>query len=101
MDDKGKPYYSMSVQNAGAAALAQYQTLLGEQGFRPAGRYPSQSRLYKMVDGACYYLDTEHAFDGGEDYMQLWFGQGEPEGGFAYTAPEPKKEVKLKDLLGL
>lgn len=80
-------------------AIEQYKALLLENGFRQAGQYPSPSHLYKMLDGACYHVDTEHCFDGDSDCPTVYFNIGEPTGGFNYEKPEPKKPMSFKDLL--
>ncbi len=80
-------------------AVEQYRALLSEHGFRQAGQYPSKEHLYKMVDGVCHHVDTEHCFDGDPDCPCIYFAQQEPYGGFDYVKPEPKKKLGLGDIL--
>ena len=84
--------------SSGEPSLEKYWEILKADGFRPAGRYPDQQHLYKMIDGTCYMASSEHAFEGGMDNLMLEFAVGEPEGGFHYVKPEPKQQVTLKDL---
>lgn len=79
-------------------AFEQYRSLAKQSGFRPAGQYPSEEHLYKMVDSVCYHIDFEHSFEGGGDQVSLGFMTGEPSGGFNYVKPEPKKPVGFKDI---
>ncbi len=83
-----------SGDSAGARqAVAQYKTLLKGSGFRTAGQYPSDEHLYKMVDGVCCHVDTEHCFESDADSPSIYFAIGdEPTGGFDYVKPEPKKK---------
>ena len=78
-------------------AVAQYQQILIQNGFGPAGQYPSREHLYKMINGTCYHVDLEHCFDSGSNPV-IYFNIGEPTGGFHYVKPEPKKPAGLKDL---
>ncbi|MDO4566115.1 MAG: zinc ribbon domain-containing protein [Oscillospiraceae bacterium] len=82
-------------------AVKQYRISLQENGFRAAGEYPSVEHLYKMAEGICWHVDTEHCFDGDSDCPCIGFLTGEPRGGFDYVKPEPKKPASLKDLFGL
>lgn len=86
---------------AAKSAVKQYRILLQENGFRQAGQYPSEEHLYKMVDGVCYHVDTEHCFESEMDCPTIGFMVGEPHGGFDYVKPEPKKPVNIKDLFNL
>ncbi len=86
---------------AARAAVEQYRELLISGGFRQAGQYPSREHLYKMVDGVCRHVDTEHCFDGDGDCPSIYFSNDEPYGGFDYKKPEPKKNVGLRDLFNL
>lgn len=79
-------------------AVDQYRQLLQQNGFRPAGQYPSVEQLYKRVDGVVYNVDTEHCFEGDPDRACIGFCQREPYGGFDYVKPEPKKQPTLNDL---
>ena len=90
---------SFSKNNAAAQrAVLEYRELLLEQGFRPAGQYPSEGQLYKMVGALCCHADTENCFEGDADRPCIGFDYSEPSGGFHYTKPEPKKPANLKDL---
>lgn len=84
--------------SSGEIPLKQYWEVLKTDGFRPAGRYPDPSHLYKKVGGICYLVSSEHAFDAGTDNLNLEFAQREPDGGFDYVKPEPKSQPTLKDL---
>ncbi len=86
---------------AAKQAVEQYRQFLLQNGFQQAGQYPSIEHLYKMIDGVCYHVDTEHCFDGDSDCPTIGFDKSEPYGGFHYVKPEPKKPASLKDLLGL
>ncbi len=77
-------------------AVKKYRILLQENDFKAAGQYPSVDHLYKMVDGTCYHVDTEHCFDGDGNSPCIYFNVSEPQGGFYYVKPEPKKQVDLK-----
>lgn len=79
-------------------AFEQYRSLAKQNGFRPAGQYPSDEHLYKMVEGKCLHIDFEHCFESGSDQLSLGFMTGEPAGGFNYVKPEQKKPVGLKDI---
>ena len=97
--------FCFSAWFSGNSAAAQrsvrlYREALKEQGFRQAGRYPSEEHLYKMVDGVCCHADTEHCFEGDADAPSLYFARGdEPSGGFDYVKPEAPKK-KAGGLLG-
>lgn len=86
---------------AATQAVQQYRQLLLQNGFTQAGQYPSQEHLYKMINGACFHVDTEHCFEGDPDCPSIYFSQDEPTGGFYYVKPEPKKKTSFRDLLGL
>lgn len=99
-------YYSFSADFAGnhlaaSQAVESYKQILLQNGFRQAGQYPSMNHLYKMVDGVCFHVDTEHCFEGDPDCPAIGFDRSEPYGGFNYVKPEPKKATSLKDLFGL
>ncbi|MDO4488582.1 MAG: zinc ribbon domain-containing protein, partial [Eubacteriales bacterium] len=70
-----------------------YRELLKENGFREAGEYPSIEHLYKMVNGKCYHVDTEHCWNGDANCPTIYFNIDEPTGGFNYVKPEPKPEI--------
>jgi len=80
-------------------AVDNYRSLLLQNGFRPAGQYPSDYQLYNMIGGSCYHVDLEHCFDGDGDCPCIYFTIGEPTGGFNYVKPEPKKKIGFKDIL--
>ncbi len=99
-------YFSFSADFAGnhstaSQAVESYRQLLLRNGFRQAGQYPSVNHLYKMIDGVCYHVDTEHCFEGDSDCPNIGFDKSEPYGGFDYVKPEPKKATSLKELFGL
>ena len=100
-DDGGYYRFGAEFKNNSAAAqnaVVQYQQILMQNGFAPAGQYPSQEHLYKMINGTCYHVDLEHCFDGGSESPVIYFNIGEPTGGYHYVKPEPKKTAGLKDL---
>lgn len=77
---------------AAVNAVKQYTLALKEDGFVTAGQYPSEGQLYKMVDGVCYHVDLEHAFDGDSDTPCIYFNEAEPTGGFYYKKGDEKKK---------
>ncbi len=83
--------------NAAKQAVEAYRQLLLQNGFRMAGQYPSMEHLYKMENGNCYHVDTEHCFTGDNNRPNIGFNIGEPCGGFNYVKPEPKKK-SFRDL---
>lgn len=87
--------------SAAEIAVKNYRQQLLENGFIMAGQYPDIAHLYKMIDGACYHVDTEHCFERDADCPNVSFNISEPVGGFNYVKPEPKKPTSLKDLFGL
>ncbi|MBR3785880.1 MAG: zinc ribbon domain-containing protein [Firmicutes bacterium] len=98
-------YYSFTAffpQGMGAeAAVNQYRQILQQEGFQPAGQYPSMDHLYKMYNGRCLHVDLEHCFEGDYEWPTIGFDLSEPTGGFDYVKPEPKKPTGLKDLFNL
>lgn len=88
---------SMAAQNA----VAQYRQYLTQCGFRPAGMYPSMEHLYQRINGVVYHVDTEHCFEGSSDTADIGFMTGEPQGGFDYVKPEPRKAAGWQDLFKL
>lgn len=86
--------------NAGAArnAFEQYRSMAKQNGFRPAGQYPTDDHLYKMTGSVCYHIDFEHSFESGSCQVSLGFMTGEPTGGFNYVKPEPQKPIGLRDI---
>jgi len=82
-------------------AVNQYNQILLGSGFRQAGQYPTPSHLYKMENGICFHVDTEHCFDGDGDCPSIYFDRSEPTGGFNYKKPETKQKSSWKDLFGL
>lgn len=101
-NDGEKTFYRFSVNfgqgGNGESPLNQYRQLLQQNGFRQAGQYPSASQLYKKIDDTCYCFDSENCFDGGTDYLTLYFMVKEPAGGFDYVKPEPKQKTSFFDL---
>ena len=88
---------SFASDDLAQSAVKQYRILLQEHDFKTAGQYPNVAHLYKMIDGTCYHVDTEHCFDGDSNSPCIYFNVSEPHGGFYYVKPEPKKHVDLKD----
>ena len=103
--ESGDDYFYFSAmftdESLASNAVKQYRELLQQHDFRQAGEYPDPHHVYKMVNGVCYHVDTEHCFDGGNDMPTLNFNTGEPRGGFNYVKPEPKNKSTLKDLKDL
>ncbi len=83
---------------AAKQAVRDYLQLARQHGFHPAGMYPSNDNLYNRINGVCYYLDTEHAFDGDSDCPCIAFAVREPAGGYDYVKPEPKPKASIFDL---
>ncbi len=83
---------------AARQGVAAYRQLALQNGFREAGEYPNKENLYKKIDGVCYHIDTEHCFDGDSDCPTIGFAPEEPYGGFDYVKPEPKKQMRFKDI---
>jgi len=81
-------------------AVRRYRELVKGYGFKPAGQYPSDEHLYKMVQGTCYHIGTEHCFEGDQESPSIEFTIGEPQGGFDYVKPEDRKPKSFRDLLG-
>ncbi len=106
IDDYGSDGINFSARFEGNDAAAhraveEYRQILQQNGFRPAGQYPSVQQLFKRIDGVVYNVDTEHCFEGDSDCACIGFYKREPYGGFDYVKPEPKKKMGFKDLLGL
>ncbi len=98
--DDGVYYFTVDFHGDAVAArraVKDYLILAQQHGFHPAGMYPSQENLYNRIHGVCYYLDTEHAFDGDNACPVIAFAIREPEGGYDYIKPEPKKTTSLFD----
>lgn len=98
-------YYTFTAffpQGVGAeAAVDQYRQILQQDGFQPAGQYPSMEHLYKKYNGRCLHVDLEHCFESDYEWPTIGFDLSEPTGGFDYVKPEPKKVGGLKDLFNL
>ena len=77
---------------AAVNAVKQYTLALKEDGFVQAGQYPSEGHLYKMIDGVCYHVNLENAFDGDGDTPCIYFNEQEPTGGFYYKKGDEKKK---------
>jgi hypothetical protein len=100
LDEHNNVYYHLSVSGTTFLALSQYRNLLKENGFRAAGKYPSDDMLYKPIGGQCYNLESCEPFGGGEGCLSVTFGIREPFGGFDYKK-EDEKPRKKGGLLGL
>jgi hypothetical protein len=100
LDEHNNVYYHLSVSGTTFSALSQYRNLLKENGFRAAGKYPSDDMLYKMVGGQCYNLESCEPFGGGEGCLSVTFGIREPNGGFDYKK-ESEKPQKKSGFFGL
>jgi hypothetical protein len=92
-DSNGYPYYHFSANGVSASDLMSYRALLKQNGFRPAGEYPSEDMLYKRVNGVVYCFESAEPFMSDPGCMGVSFGAGEPRGGFDYVKPV-KKENK-------
>lgn len=102
--DEGQYMFSASFDGdpqAAQNAVAQYKQYLTQCGFRPAGMYPSAEHLYQRIGAVVYHVDTEHCFEGDPDTAQIGFMTGEPQGGFDYVKPEPRKSASWQDLFKL
>ncbi|ULQ61078.1 zinc ribbon domain-containing protein [Brucepastera parasyntrophica] len=91
INDSGTPAYFLSINGVDTSALQSYRRLLRENGFTPAGEFPSEDMLYKMIEGTCYYFESCEPFGSGPGRMGVSFGTGEPRGGFYYKKPERKQ----------
>ncbi len=104
IEDYGEECYAFSAtfrsHFEAQSAVQQYANLLMQSGFGPAGQYPSQEHLYKMINGVCCHVNLEHCFEGDEECPQIGFDYREPHGGFYYTKPQqtPQIDLNLKDL---
>lgn len=98
--DDGYLWFSVTFPNNFAAqkAVDSYRALLRENGFRPAGQYPSEGLLFKKIGDVCYRADTEHCFEGSSECPTVYFSVGEPTGGFDYVKPEPTESFNFKSL---
>ena len=83
------------------AAWNQYRALVKQSGFRPAGANTNDYHFYKMVDGIYYHCGFENFFENDSNTPTIYFDTDEPEGGFDYVKPEPKKPASFKDLFKL
>lgn len=83
--------FTVCFENREAAerAIRAYRNQARREGFTTAGKYPDKLHLYKMVDGTCCHIDTEHCFEGDDYRPTIYFYPQEPEGGFYY---DPEKE---------
>ncbi len=91
---EGQYIFSSSFASSQEArdAIAAYRAVLEQHGFQSAGQYPSPEHLYKKENGVCYHVDTEHCFEGDANCPTVAFDRREPQGGFDYVKPEPKKK---------
>lgn len=95
--EDGYPQVQFSAREVSFAMLQGYLDLLRSNGFRPAGRYPSDDVLYKMEKGVCWMFCASEAFAGGTGVLDVSFSTGEPSGGFNYVKQEPKKSTSFLD----
>ncbi|MBQ4576486.1 MAG: zinc ribbon domain-containing protein [Firmicutes bacterium] len=75
--------------NEARVAVDRYRELLNQNGYQPAGQYPSYEHLYRMIGTTCYHVDLEHCFESDADTPNIYFSVGEPQGGFNYVKPQP------------
>ncbi len=78
----GRPYYGLQMRGVSYAELEQYWQLLKQNGFKPAGDYPSDTQLYKTVGGVTYNFSSDDAFAAGEGNLGVMLGIREPGGSF-------------------
>lgn len=99
--ENGYPAYALHVSGMGLPGLlAQYNQILRQNGFGPAGQYPSEQQLFKRAGGLVYNFSSENCFDAGADHMAVYFCVREPYGGFDYVKPDQKPKG-WKGMLGL
>ena len=101
VDENGCVGYVFYAEGVSQSALAAYLTLLRDNGFCPAGRYPSEGVLYRRIGECCFCLNADDPFPGDAGKLHLYFYQREPVGGFDYRKAELKKTAGWRDLLGL
>ncbi len=103
IEDYEGEYYSFTATfdnyEKACSAVENYRNCLQQNGFAPAGQYPSIEHLYKKVNGVCYHVDTEHCFEGDSNCPTIGFDNREPTGGFDYQE-KPKKKKGLFGLFG-
>ena len=97
-EENGHPYYGFYISGVGANELERYKQLLKQNGFVTAGQYPSESQLFKRINGAVYNFHSDEAFSGGPNNLSVYFFVREPDGGFDYKAPVSPSPKGLKDL---
>ena len=94
--EEGRYYFASwfeGNESEAQASVGRYVALAKSAGFRQAGKYPGDDHLYKMIDGICYHIDTEHCFEGDSDSPSIYFLlNDEPQGGFDYVKPQPAKK---------
>ncbi len=73
--------------SAASRAVEQYRLLAKQNGFHPAGEYPSDASLYNKINGVCYLIDTENCFCGDPDRPSIGFAVKDPYGGYYYVKP--------------
>lgn len=96
--DPGQYIFSASFSGnsyAAERAVEQYRAVCESAGFVMAGEYKSREHLYKMENGVCWHVDTEHCFEGDSDCPSFGLLRGEPRGGFYYTKPAEKKKNSI------
>lgn len=76
-EENGKPYYALTVWDVGQNELDRYCQLLKQNGFATAGKYPSETQLYKQVGGVSYYFGCENACED-EGIVRVGFSIREP-----------------------
>ena len=76
-EQNGKPYYMLTVFEVGQNELDRYCQLLKQNGFAPAGKYPSEVELYKQLGGVSYYFGCDNACED-EGVMRVGFTIKEP-----------------------
>lgn len=92
-DNKGRPIYHFFADGVTRDGLAQYVTLLKQNGFvRPNGSY-SDETLYRDFNGVCYAFNQTDAFDGNEMCISFFIGD--------YNQPKQQPQQKKGFLGGL
>ncbi len=79
---------------AARQSVTAYRNVLKQNGFAPAGSYPSDEHLYKQIGETWYHVDTEHCFEGDPDLPSFGFDNQKP------YVNEPKKKKGLFGIFG-
>jgi hypothetical protein len=77
--DNGYPVYGLIAENVSEDAFNRYIQLLKQNGFAPAAKFPSDTDLFKRVNGVAYNFCGESGLEDG--HLFVGFRVREPEGG--------------------